>query len=60
MIQKDLKGIFLLVFFALITAFSYNYLSPSGIPLFGQWEPLKTDSIKADSIEIIKPSVKKK
>ena len=72
MIQKDLKGIFLLVFFALIAAFSYNYLSPFGIALFGQWEPSKgvvtsysgTDSVQASieikSIEMIKQIVKKK
>jgi len=70
MIQKDLKGIFVLLFFALVTAFSYNYLSPFGIALFGQWEESKgvvtTDpkidsnaSIEIKPFGIIKPGVKK-
>jgi hypothetical protein len=38
---KDLKGVVILLFFALITAFFYNHFSPFGIPLWGQWSPSK-------------------
>ena len=64
MIQKDLKGTFLLLFFALVTAFFYNHFSPFGIALFGQWQTSngvvnaisKTDSVNA-SIEINNPEI---
>lgn len=59
MARKDVKGIFVLFVIALISAFLYNHLSPSGIALLGQWEPSqgvvtansKIDSVNA-SIEI--------
>lgn len=62
--RNDLKGLVILVFFALITAFLYNQLSPFGIPLFGQWKPSKgvvsaishTDSGNA-SIQINNPDL---
>ncbi len=62
MTQKDIKGLFLLLFFALTTAFFFNWFSPNGIALFGQWETSKgvvnaiskTDSVTA-SIEINNP-----
>jgi rhodanese-related sulfurtransferase len=70
MTRKDFKGILVLVFFSLITAFSYNFLSLSGLPLSGQWEPSKgvvsarskTDSVNADiqinNAEMIRQIVK--
>lgn len=72
MVHKDIKGTFLLLFFALITAFSYNHLSPFGIALFGQWETSKgvvlaiskTDSVNAEiqinNPELIRRIVQKK
>ncbi len=64
MTRKDLTGFLFLVFGALVTAFSYNYFSPSGIALFGQWEiskgvvtaVSKTGSVNS-SIEIISPDI---
>ncbi|MBU1194635.1 MAG: rhodanese-like domain-containing protein [Proteobacteria bacterium] len=43
-IQKEpgvIKGVIVLVFFALVTAFIFNTLSPHRIALFGQWDPQK-------------------
>ena len=62
MTRKDIKGFFLLFFFALTTAFFFNWFSPYGIALFGQWETTKgvvtaiskTDSVTA-SLEINNP-----
>ncbi|MCD4722660.1 MAG: rhodanese-like domain-containing protein [Desulfobacula sp.] len=64
MTPKDIKGIFLLFVFALTTAFFYNWFSPFGIALLGQWETSKgvvtaiskTDSVTA-SIEINNPMI---
>lgn len=61
---KDLKDTFPLLFFALTAAFCYNYFSPAGIALFGQWETSKgvvtahskTNSVNA-SIEINNPKI---
>jgi rhodanese-related sulfurtransferase len=72
MTLKDLKGAFFLVFFALATAFFYNYFSPFGIALFGQWESSKgvvsaiskkspvNTSIEISNLEMIKQIVDKK
>jgi len=72
MILKDLKGIVFLLSFSLLTAFSYNYFSVSGLSLVGQWEPSKgvvsarskTGDINADiqinTCEIIKQIVQDK
>lgn len=38
MTSKEIKGTFFLVFFAVTTAFFYNYFSVAGIALFGQWQ----------------------
>lgn len=62
MTPKDIKGIFLLLFFAVTTAFFFNWFSPDGIALFGQWETgrgvvnaiSKTESVMA-SLEINNP-----
>jgi rhodanese-related sulfurtransferase len=64
MTQKDIKGLFLLLFFAVTTAFLFNFFSPFGIAILGQWETSKgvvtaiskTDSVEA-SIEINNPVV---
>ena len=60
------------MFFALITSFFYNHLSPFGIALFGQWEPSKgvitaiarteplNASIEIVAIETIRKIVQKK
>ena len=72
MALKDTKGVFFLLFFALVTAFFYNHVSPFGIPVLGQWEPSKgvvsaksnTDSvntsIEINNIDSIKQIVQKK
>ncbi len=39
--SKDIRGVFALVFFAVVTAVIFNHMSPSGIALFGQWETQK-------------------
>lgn len=64
MVQRDLKGSFVLLFFAIITAFAYNHFSPFGIAMFGQWETAKgvvTANSKTDSpngsIEINHPEI---
>jgi len=54
MIQKDLKGMVILFVFSAITAFSYNFISPFGIALVGQWESSKgtvTAISKKDSVD---------
>ena len=64
MTRKDLTGSLFLIFGALLTAFTYNYFSPSGIALFGQWEASngvvsaisKTCPVNG-SIEIINPDI---
>jgi rhodanese-related sulfurtransferase len=38
---KYFKGIFLLLLISLVLSFSYNYLSPSGIALIGNWDKTK-------------------
>ena len=66
MTRKDLKGIFFLLFFSVMIAFSYNHFSVSGLALSGQWETSKgvvsalskTDDIKAD-IQINTPEIVK-
>ena len=62
MTRKDLKGVVILVFFAVTAAFLYNIVSPFGIALQGQWETSKgtvTALSKKDtvnsSIEITRP-----
>jgi len=72
MTRNDIKGVFLLLFFAMITAFLFNHLSPFGIKLFGQWETSKgvitakskveiiNNSIEINDIEIIRKIVQKK
>ncbi|CCK80419.1 rhodanese-like domain-containing protein [Desulfobacula toluolica] len=72
MIRKDLTGALIIVLGALVTAFSYNYFSPSGIALFGQWETSKgvvsaasktgsvNNSIEITSSDIIWQMVQKK
>ena len=66
MIHEDLKGAFLLVIFALITAFSYNHIYSKGIALFGQWDSsegvisaISKDKSITASIEIINPEIVK-
>lgn len=62
MTPKDLKGVVILVFFAVSAAFFYNGVSPFGIALQGQWETSKgtvralskNDTVDA-TIEIILP-----
>jgi rhodanese-related sulfurtransferase len=62
MIAKDIQGSVILIFFAVATAFLYNWFSPFGIPLLGQWETgqgvvtanSKNSSVNA-SIEINSP-----
>lgn len=61
---KDLKGIFFLLFFSLIIAFSYNHFSACGLALSGRWEPSKgvvsarskTDDVNA-AIQINNPEI---
>jgi len=72
MTQKDIKGILFLFLFALPTAFFFNWFSPFGIALVGQWEISKgtvnaiskTDSVNSlieiNNPEIIKQIVQKK
>ncbi|NOX34021.1 MAG: rhodanese-like domain-containing protein [Deltaproteobacteria bacterium] len=62
MALKDIKGAFILLVSALITAFLYNYFSPFGIAIFGRWDESKgvvtaiskTDPVNT-SIEIYDP-----
>ena len=62
MTQKDIKGLLFLLFSAVIIALPFNWFSPFGIALMGQWETSKgvvtaiskTDSVSA-SIEINNP-----
>jgi rhodanese-related sulfurtransferase len=41
MTRKDVTGIFLLVSFALVTAFFYHFFLSPGMALQGQWDPTK-------------------
>ncbi len=56
MTRKDVKGILLLLLFTLPTAFFFNWFSPSGIALVGQWEISKgtvTAISKSDSVDAL-------
>ncbi|WP_457553121.1 rhodanese-like domain-containing protein [Desulfobacula sp.] len=57
MTRKDLKGMFFLFSFSLIIAFIYNYFSPSGLALFGQWEPSKGVVTANSKIEDVNASI---
>jgi rhodanese-related sulfurtransferase len=64
MTRTDIKGVFILSFFAVVTAFMFNNLSPSSIALFGQWDVQKgvisanskTNHIN-NSLEILDPEL---
>ncbi|MCP3873692.1 MAG: rhodanese-like domain-containing protein [Desulfobacteraceae bacterium] len=64
MVKNDLKGCFILIAVAVISAFLFNQFSPFGIAVFGQWETSKgvvsagskTQSLNA-SIEINHPDI---
>lgn len=67
MIKKDLKGMVILLGFAVVTAFLYNYISPFGIAFVGQWDTSKgvVTAISKDdtintSLEINNPELVKK
>ena len=67
MVKKEITRIFILLFISTFLAFFYNYFSPSGIALFGQWEksigvvsPNAKDKIIDNSIEINEPQLMKK
>lgn len=64
MFFKDMKGVIVLVVFAVAAAFGFNYLSPNGIALVGQWDAdrgtisAKTKSKPVDTgIEVISPEI---
>ncbi len=72
MTVKDFKGVAVLVSAAIITGFIFNYFSPSGIMLFGKWDPSQgvvdpvsrtgglDSSIEISNPEIIKNIIEKK
>ncbi len=67
MIKNDYAPIFFLLAISVFLAFFYNYLSPSGIALFGQWEkskgvvsPNAKNEVIDNSIEISDPDLMKK
>ena len=72
MLPKEIKGAFFLLVFALTAAVVFNYFSPFGIALFGQWQTLKgvvnavsktnvlDSSVEINSPESVKQIVKEK
>jgi rhodanese-related sulfurtransferase len=48
-----MKGVFILLFCASITAFFFNNISPHGIPLYGQWNP--QDGVVSASLKTSDP-----
>ena len=67
MIKNEVFQIFFLLAISVFLAFFYNYFSPSGIALFGQWEkskgvvsPNAKNEVIDNSIEINDPNLMKR
>ena len=65
--KSNVKGLFVLLIFAVVLSFIYNYFSPNGIALFGRWDTekglvraiSKSDKM-SDSNQILEPAVVEK